>query len=319
MAETKKRSRPESIGRILDYTQADEEEKIVSFKKRVEEQIAVIKIGIANGDVNDVKKAESYARKSKEFLAIPFFEDKKNKDKRVHHLKTYCKVTVGADKDIIDVLKKWIEQKRSYKISTANRYFPANKKDVFEFYPEIRVFYTTDITFLENEKVKYKSELILVNKIKGLMADKTFMEGLGAKGSWKVETFKEMLQEWSQDYPFGVEGELDEIFALPYFRYKKYLTLELREFKEFIDVRSKSLDYIIGWFDDQILSSEVDLRDIGSQHEAMEKATAMDLLWFFDKSLEDLNNGLRGFEQEYKLYRFGQGMIEADIFDTLYK
>ena len=318
MAGTKEQSKPMSIGRILDYQAASPEEKILSFKKRLEEQIAVVQIGIKSGDVNDPKKAQNYIRKVKKFLAIDFFSNKKNKDKRVHHLKQHCKIVVATNKEIIDVLKKWISQKRSYKITVAEELLKTQGEH-FSFMSEMASFYERDNGFLSDAKANYNSELILLNRIKGILSDKTISDALGVKNSWKVETLKESLLEWSQDYPINVEIELEDIFKLPYFRYKKYLELEVREFKELLDVRTTALQEVTDWLEERIFCNNGDFRILKAEPEVVYRATEFDLLDEYDKCLDDLSEVLQAYEKEYRLYRFGQGLIEADFFDSLYK
>ena len=318
MAGTKKKSEPISIGRILDYQVASPEEKVLDFKKRLEEQIAVIRVGIKSGDVNDSQKAQNYIKKIEKFLAIDFFSNKKNNVKRVRHLKQECKVVVATNKEIIDIIKKWISQKRNYKITAAEEFVKGEAKQ-FDFMGEMKGFYDRDNSFLRDIEANYNSELILLNRIKGMLADKTITSALGVKNSWKVETLKESLLEWSQDYPINVEIELEEIFKLPYFRYKKYLTLEVSEFKDFLDVRTKALQEIVDWIEEYISYNNSEFEVLKSQMGEVCRATEYDLLDEYDRCLDDLSRVLQEYEKEYRLYRFGQGLMEADIFDTLYK
>ena len=320
MAESKNKSRPKAFGRILDYQEASPEEKVMDFKKRLQEQIAVIQVGIKSGDVTDPRKAQNYIRKIEQFLSIDFFTSKKNKEKRVHHLKQYCKVVVASDKEIIAILKEWICQKRSYKINAFNAILERKDEHAFfTFLSEMATFYERDNGLLGNVKAKYESELILLNRIKGLIADKSFFESIGGTKLLKVEAFKEKLLDWAQDYPFEVEIELEDIFKLPYFRYKKYLQMNMGDFKAFLDVRTTALQSIIDWAEEQISINIGAFKNLENQPEAVSKLGEADYLAEYDQSLTALNKLLEYYEKEYKLYRFGQGLMEADIFDTLYK
>lgn len=316
MAESKDKCAPRSIGRLLDYKEANPEEKVESFILRVQEQIAVVRFGIKNGDVRDPRKAENYIRKVEEFLSIDFFKYKKNRDKRVKHLKKYVKVLVATHKEIIAILKKWISQKRNLKIKAANELLNSKSEHSFSFITEMATFYEQDNALLGVFKADYEAEFILLNRIKGLLSDNLFMERINA---WTVEKLKEELLDWSQDYNFKVEAELEDTFKLPWFRYKKYLRMNMEEFKDFLDVRTSALSKIIGWLDEQISANEHEFENLKSQSEAVYALDEFAYLYEYDKCFGVLSRALHEYEREYKLYRFGQGLMEADIFAVLYK
>ncbi len=185
MAETK------GVGRLLPYEQTDYEEKITSFKQRVMEQVEVLKVGIKNGSVNDPKISERYIKKIELFFLSPFFGVAENFNKRVKDLKKYLKVAVAEEKEIQAIIEKWLLRKRNNKILVANSYSIKDDSYGNFFYKyEIEKFYDQDLELLYGILPTYKSELILLNKIKGLLADKTFLESLGAKNSLKVNTLK---------------------------------------------------------------------------------------------------------------------------------
>ena len=75
--------------------------------------------------------------------------------------------------------------------------------------------------------VTYKSQYILINKLNGILSDKEFFKAIEGKNSWKVITLKDKLTEWAQDQKLEVESELEDIFTLPFFRYKKYLAMRV--------------------------------------------------------------------------------------------
>ena len=321
MAKTTVPNNP-SIGRVLDFTGAEPEEKIVDFKRRVSEQILSIRIGIKNDDVNDPKIAESYAQKAERFLQIPFFSDKKNKDKRVHHLKTECKIIVSRDKEIIDAYKEWIARTRDFKITIADKFSSPTGKEEFDFIPAICCFYDRDRDFLDALKVRYNSERILLNKFNGVIYDNAFVKTLEVKNSWKVAYLKKQLLEWAEDYNFDVENELEDIFSHQYFKKKKYLNLTVKEINELIDIRLKVLDFLIEtWIKNQVDNLNP-IRLIGygfDSREIYKNYTLVNLLSFYDKAIKTRTLSLEFIQKEYSLYRFGQGLIEADIFDSLYK
>ncbi len=313
-----------TLGRILDYTVADPDEKIVDFKRRVNEQISSIRIAIRNDDVNDPKIAESYARKAEKFLQIPLFSERKNKDKRVHYLKTECKVIVSRDKEIIDALKSWLIRTRDYKISVADKYSNPKEKEEFNFLTAIRCFYDRDVDFLKDLEVKFNSERILLKKFMGIVLDNAFVKTLSCKNTWKLSYMKKQLLNWSEDFSLGVESELEDIFSHEYFRKKKYLDLSVKEAIEIINIRIRVLDFLIDtWIKNQIdnLNS---IRLIGygyglDNREQYSNYTLVHLLAYYEKAIQTRTLSLNFIQQEYSLYRFGQGLIEADIFDPLYK
>ncbi|MBR6253714.1 MAG: hypothetical protein IKR04_07870 [Clostridia bacterium] len=312
MAETK------GVGRLLPYEQTDYEEKITSFKQRVMEQVEVLKVGIKNGSVNDPKISERYIKKIELFFLSPFFGVAENFNKRVKDLKKYLKVAVAEEKEIQAIIEKWLLRKRNNKILVANSYSIKDDSYGNFFYKyEIEKFYDQDLEFLYGILPTYKSELILLNKIKGLLADKKFLESLGAKNSWKVNTLKSALSEWALDFPFGVEFELKELYELPFFKSKKYLDMDLRDFKEVIDNRTKTLENIIKWIETQIKETSAAKNELEGKQ--FYNNNIYDLFKVFDEFIEKYSGIKEVYRELYSLHRFGQGLIENDIFETLYK
>lgn len=306
---------PKSVGRLLGYERTNYDEKITTFIKRVKEQIDVVRIGIRDGSVNDPKVSEKYAKKAERFLSTPFFTDAKNLQKRVKDLKRYLKIVVGEEKELITIIEEWLTNKRSNKVLLANTY--SSKKDSsFSYQLEIERFYDRDIEYLYGILPRYKSELILLNKLKGVLTNEEFLKSIGVKNSWKVGTLKSALSEWALDFPLGVEFELNELFTLPFFKGKKYIEMDVRDFKLIIDVRTSILENIVAWIDSEIKDSTLEKEN--SKKNSQGK-TIYDLYREYDNFITKFNTCKNVYKEMYSLNRFGQGLIESDLFDTLYK
>ena len=317
MAETQENT----IGRILDFQPSNPDELISSFKRRIEEQIAVVRIGIQNKSVNDAKISENYAKKAERFLGIQYFCDKKNLKKRVRDLKKVLKQKVAYDKELISIIEEWIIQKRKNKIIAAEKFTPIRAQNDFSYYDEMCSYYCFDMDFLNTCETKYTSERIIINRLLGLLSDENVVSGLfHFKNSWKVETLKKALQDNRKGLTNITDDEFTEMMALPYFRYKKYLTMECDEFKELLSIRSAVLMGIEGWIKDQYYDA---CRSREHLHEItvinVMKANVTDLFNEYDEFLSVWDRTKKEYEREYSLYRFGQGLIESDIFDALFK
>ena len=312
------KSKVTNVGRILPYEEAVMDEKMLAFKRRIEEQIKVLRIAINSDDVNDPQMAENYAKKAERFLAIPFICDKKNKEKTLQHLKTYVKMVVSTDKEILGILKEWIQNKKDNKIVFANKYIlPTSVKD-FEYAEEFSEFIAQDIDFLNVKLPSFTSELVLVNKIIGFLADKEFLKKTGIKNSWKVRTLKEFIVKSAEDYPDEI-SKIEDCLTLPYFRYKKYLELTVKELEEVLNVRAVALQKVIDFI-------EAKIEDVRNQHDKAKielynghYRLINNMLYEYDRFMAPLIELQKVKNEEYSLYRFGQGLIEADIFGSLYK
>ena len=319
MAESKTSS-PETATRLLSYEKTDFNERISSFKKRVEEQIEVIRIAIKQGTVNDPKIAEKYAKKTERFLGLQFFSDIQYLNKRVQDLKNDLKVLVFKHKVISAILTERISSKRSHKIIMANKYTFANGKYADFYFPyEYQSFYESDLDYLYGIRPKYESQLILVNKIKGILANKDFLKSLGCKSSWKVSTLKEALYNWVQDHSLEAEAELEEAFTLDFFKYKKFLTRDVADFREVVNVYSSALESILEWIDAEINKDLEATKDIGTSTQKLAKKNIYDMYKVYDDFISKYTTMKKTIDEQYSLYRFGQGAIEADIFDSVFK
>ncbi|MBR3281185.1 MAG: hypothetical protein IKI57_05055 [Clostridia bacterium] len=318
MAETKNPN--QSVGRLLNFESANYNEKITSFKRRIEEQIEVIKLGIKQGDVNDPVIAERYIKKTKRFLQTPLFTDISYMNHKVQKLKNDLKVLVYQFKEISAILAERISSKRWNKILLANKFTYASGKYADFYFPyEFQKFYESDLDYLYGIRPKFESQRILINRLRGLLADKDFLKSIGCKSSWKVSTFKDALSEWVKDFSLLAEAELEEIFELPFFKKKQYLTRDVASFKEIVNVHSQALENITNWIDEQINEDLAQTKDVSSNTMKYASKGITDMYKVYNDFIGRLTNSKKNIDEQYSLYRFGQGVIEADIFDAVFK
>lgn len=320
MGEPTKKKLNGDVGRILDYELSNSDEKVVNFKRRVKEQIDVLRIAIKNGSVNDAKISENYANKAERFLTIPYFSEKSNKNKRVHDLKSELKLTVAIDKEMLTVIENWLIQKRRNKVILASKYAPINAQHDFSYFDEMTDFYNADMDFLNTYRTTYVSECIVVKRLLTILKEKEIIEDLAIKNSWKVETLKKAFHD-NRDKLKGVsDEEYIEIMLLPYFKYKKYLTMEVSKLKEVLGIRAEALTFIENWIEELYYIARHENENLYNlDSEFIEKANLSDIFYQYDKFIGEWTFAKKDIDKEYSLYRFGQGLVESDIFDTLYK
>ena len=313
MAETR------CIGRILPYETALYEEKISKFVLRVNEQIQVLKLGIVNGNVNNVQTAKNFARKAEKFLETPFFLIEENKDKRVKNLKAETKVNVGVRKELITIIENWLQLKNSQKVVTAKKYSPYKDHKAIDFISEIQIMYNQDVDFLNGLITKYTSDSILLNRLNGILSDKSFLQSLGCKNSWMVSTLKKELSDWGEGESLRAEEELQEVLSLPFFTRKKYLTMDVASLKEVVKIKAEIVNRILEWLNDKKCRREAGLKKVMDNKNEFMNHDLYDLLNEYEEFIKRIISAGKTIKEEYTLYRFGQGMIEADIFASLYK
>ena len=97
--------------------------------------------------------------------------------------------------------------------------------------------------------------------------------------------------------------------------------MEVSKLIELLRIRSLALDRIEQW-----ISLKMTGLFSGYNHSAprailgkCKNYTINDLYDNYDRALDELEKEKEPLETEYSLYRFGQGLIEADIFASLYK
>ncbi len=303
-----------NLGRILPYEEADPNESLVDFKRRILEQVKVIRIAIKSDDVNDPEAAENYAKKAERFVEIPFF---KGKSGRVRQLKAHLKETVGESKELIGCLKEWLKKKKERKVIFTEAYLKTCKTQPFDYKEALIQFYDQDLEYLSQTVIpQFQSETILISNLIDIFKSKKVMDEIGAKNSWKVTTFKLALIEYNKTTPFDERFSFDDIMNLPYFRYKRYLNLTLEEFKNLLFVRYNVLIYVIVNLSERYHEIETLKEDVNSRDT---RKTVKDMLMVYDRFFEKYKSMLNELEKKYSLYRFGQGLIEADIFKSLFK
>ena len=153
------------------------------------------------------------------------------------------------------------------------------------------------------------------------MTDKEFMKTIGCKNSWQVSTLKKALVEWVATKALPEEEkELSIILSLPLFKEKKVLELDVAKFKEIIQIRAEILKRLIEWVANKEFRISAEKELLYSQRNKLTgNKFISDLFEEYDVQLKQLSEELKQLKEEYSLYRFGQGLIEKDIFDSLYK
>ena len=316
------RNKPNTPQRQLPYDRTNYDEKVIKFKKRVEEQVEVIKIGIREGTVNDPKIAQKYVDKITRFFANPYFEDEKAKTTwRLIDLKNHLKVAVAKYKELSNITQEWVTNKRGSKIIVANTYKLQNGTSQNFYYPyEIQRFYNSDIAYLNSVLPKYQSEHLLIAKLLGILSDENLLKKtLSCKESWKVSTLKEELRDWAQDFPFEVEFELEELFAHKFLKSKKYLDMTVKDFRTLVKNRKMILEEITKWIEEQKRSINVKLKEVEDNIDNIKERNIYDIYRDYDAFISQYSAMKKEYDEKYSLYRFAQGLIERDIFDTLFK
>ncbi len=318
--------------RVLDYQPVSTDEKISTFQKRIQEQIDCIRLGEKNETLNDSQKAENYAKKCERFLASPFFTDKQYRGKNVSILKRDLKVHVGMCKEIITILEQWIEKRRGMKLTFANMATPVDenateKKKQFLLRERVRL-YTATVSFFQEKYSVISDELGILQTLLDMLLNKELMEFIGAKRSWKVSKLKEeLLSIFNGKNPADDESKakgisresLKALLVLKYFRHKKYLNMEVRELLDNIGVDASILKHVLEWISERLEANKSGLKDAKKEtHSEGLRVEISRILSRYDEENYILNSLKRDIEKTYSLYRFGQGLLENDIFESLY-
>lgn len=318
--------------RVLDYQPVTESESITTFEKRIQEQIRCIRVGDKNGTLNDTKKAENYAKKCERFLALPYFSDKKYKGKSVGVIKDDLKVQVGSRKDFISILTFWYDKKRDMKLAFVESVSPLSgsfsQKKRHEIAMTRKRMYMADISFLQEKLQSYEATKTALTSFLGVLINESFMDYVGAKRTWKVSMLKEKiislchenLEIRVEDKIAGVSLELlNSLLLLKYFKYKRYLDLEVRELMKTVSIDIAILEKVLDNLTLMLAIAKEKLKFSKMMSDcediSMEITRALEL---FDSDLKMLYAEKKKMEKDYSLYRFGQGLIENDIFESLY-
>ncbi len=318
--------------RVLDYQLTSTEEKITTFMKRIQEQIDCIRLGYQNASVNDPQKAENYAKKCERFLALPYFTEKEYKGKSVGAIKDDLKVQVGSIKEIVSIIDLWMEKLRAMKLEFARQATPWNqemsqRKRSFLLREPVRAF-TSEVSFLQEKYDAFFADQATLMALLEVLLNEEFMGYLGAKRAWKVSTLKEEIsasicgeQANSVDGKLvGVSIELLKgLLGLKYFRLKRYLSLEVRELMKVLSIDLEMTKAIVDWISGRITLFKSYLKAAKTKKIPDDTREGIrDVLVLYDQEISFLSDMKREFEKSYSLYRFGQGLLENDIFESLY-
>ncbi len=306
--------------RIINYEPIAESAKVSVFVKRIGEQIRVLQIGITNGSVNDPEKAKNYASKAERFLVSPVVARCIKPDRTVRELKKRLKIETGLRKELAELLNTLIDWKIDNKIIVAQNHAPfkAGKEIPTDTYVSNLFLY--DQNLFEVFLTKAEAERLLINKLIGLLADSHFVLETGCKNAWKVSNLKAAIALYQEDMgDERVGDDIAQILLLPYFKYKRFTDLTVAELKERLAIRTTILDGITGWVKQKQDAVNTAYDNFKSKSPAERRMDIYGLLRVFDQLIFQAKEEKRRVEDEYSLYRFGQGLIENDIFDSLYK
>ena len=305
-------------GRTLIYVIPSMDDKIEDFREQLRGQISSIDIAMQNNAVNDMDIARNYAHKTLRFrdLCLRFTSP----DASVRTLKGYLKREVAIYKIYCEIYKALIQNKRGLKVILANEYSPLSKPmPYFDYRDERRRDYDNDLKVLAGFYNIYSAEQILIRQLSRLVSDPDMVAKVGCKNSWKVSYLKDILCQMSKDNQFDNEIQIEEILKMQYFRLKKFYTLTISGLNEVLDLRLWILDEVVSWikkYQDRINKAK---EETWSSSDKFEDRTRLTILAELDHSIKDLEVVLKEKTEHYDICRFGQGLIKADIFDTLYK
>ncbi len=312
----------EDFEKIRSYVPLNPNEKVSKFVTTIDWQIQAIKVGIANDAVNDPKKAENFANFAERFLKSEFVKDM-HRDSTIQQLKDKLKIIVGSYKELISIMKEMIDRKIKKKIMLAQNYVQYGSGKIPEFDALYEEQYVDDFVFLKTQLPTYESEILLIQKLFGMLDDKEFMQEIRFKNSWKVDTLKKAIVKWKEENELDdiPSEEISQILLLPYFRYKKYLTMTVADLKNFLRIRKRILNLVASWIRSMIavLGKNREISQIKMKELSNDKKNLITILGKYSESIKEIEEIMKSNETLYKLCRFGQGLIENDVFSTLYK
>ena len=305
--------------RLVDYSPISADMKIGAFiaKKRLE--VRDIYISIKNGTANNPRKSENFAKKTTEF--IEYIEEHRiNEKSSVRELNKKVQIQAALLKEAIRMLDAMIETKLTSKVVIGELYAPFSDITLTRFATHMTNLYKFDLDYLVIEKQKAEAELVLINLLIGLLADKSFMESLGAKNSWSVETLREELVVLADEQYLDKEDKrkIGQILTLPYMKSRKYLKLSVAEVKEIIAVRKAILEKTIDWIDSVTKYLKDDKKLFARSKLPSEKKNIYTLLEQYERSINHFSERKERMEREYRLLRFGQGLLHSDVNGPLF-
>ena len=305
-------------GRTLIYVIPSMDDKIEDFREQLRGQISSIDIAMQNNAVNDMDIARNYAHKTLRFR--DFCLSFTSPDATVRTLKAFLKKEVGSYKIYCEIYKALIQNKRNFKVILANEYSPLSEPTpFFDYCDERRRDYDSDLDVLARFYNIYNAEQILTRQLERLVSDPDMVAKIGCKNSWKVSYLKDILCQMSKDNQFDNEIQIEEILKMQYFRLKKFYTLTIGGLKEVLDLRVWILHEVVDWIKKYQACINKAKEETWRCSDKYKDRTRLTILAELDHSIEDLEVVLKEKADHYDICRFGQGLIKADIFDTLYK
>ncbi len=306
--------------RLVEYVPTTPEEKISTFVKRMWQLSEGIDVDNENGITNDREKSANNAKKIKRFLEY-IQGTKISGNKRMKDLIRFLKIEAAFYPEAMRMLEDMMSRKLDAKVIIGKTYAPFSANALGRFNVHMSNLFEMDIDYLSLERQKFEAELVLVNMLIGLLSDKELMTQMECKNSWKVATLKEAISEMLDTCYLGEDDRrtFTQILTMQYFRYKKFLSLTVADFKETVLVRKMALERIIAWVDSwsKYIKDERALfekTDFGK-----EEKNIYNLLKRYDQSYQHCRERKALMAKQYSLIRYGQGLIKRNIVDSLYK
>ena len=305
--------------RLVEFSPISTDMKIGAFIARKRLEVRDIYISIKNGTANNQRKSENFAKKTTEFIEY-IVEHKYNENSSVRELNKKVQIQTAVLKEAIRMLDTMIETKIKAKVVIGESYAPFSEKPINRFSTHMANLYRFDLDYLAIEKQKVEAELVLINLMIGFLADKSFMESIGGKNSWSVETLRGNLVALANEQFLNKEDKrkIGQILTLPYMKSKKFLKLSVAEIKEIIAVRKAILEKIIDWIDSVTEYIKEDKRLFARSKLPAEKKNVYTLLDQYKRSINFFTNRKEWMQREYRLLRFGQGLLHNDVNGSLF-
>ena len=180
-------------------------------------------------------------------------------------------------------------------------------------------FYSDDIYYLNGIILSYSAELSQIEELLRLLKAKDVLGEIGFKTSWKVKTLKDELEAFSQNESSTWSALIKRVLQLQYFKDNDFLKMTIKELIEFLNIRVEVLKYLSNWLNTElngVVAKKNKLNKTNIEHSENDLKKVLDA---YDSFINLYTKRMRRVDNEYNLYRFGQGLLEKDIFESLYK
>ena len=311
----------------LDYFLITEDDSIERFKKLLQQEVNTLYVDIALGKMNDADKSKHYAEKLEKVLALPYFNKKEYLSKTVGWLKEKVKIDTLIAKTTKEFLSTYFDDKRERKLEFTQKYVKNSKLKVFsDVQTGMLRYYNAEIKYFNTKKEEFVLERDVNDTL--LWFTKVYKDEIN--NQWKGKKFKEFLTEKLSNA--NSEKAFSDLSAtnksekvqhleyalsnLPYFKYKKYLVQSTAaDIKnEFNKVSAKTTHMLV------LIEKYISYYKEKKSNEKFEYSDSVDAVCsLYNTEFAELSEKIANVSKEYSLYRFFQGVIEADIFKSLYE